>query len=42
MNKCLEHNGSWVFGSQESVGELNGFVENVVFINCHSEKQRAL
>lgn len=31
-----------MFGSQESVGELNGFVEIVVFINCHSENQRAL
>lgn len=42
MNKGLEHSGCWVFGSQESVGELNGFVEIIVFVNCCTEMQRAL
>lgn len=42
VDKCLEHNAYCEFGSQESVGELNWFVENVVFVNCHFERKRVL
>lgn len=35
LDKCLKYNDCWVFGSQESVGELNRFVEIVVLTNCH-------